>query len=275
MKKTILPLALLCTVLTLSILSCKKDSSNPPAPTMVKEWTVALSPKYENPARAGRTETGTASIKLMSDNKINFTINVTGLAAGDALTAAHIHAGNVITNGGVVLGFDPVFSGSTATGNIKAIRTSFVDSLKNNVNELYFNVHSTLLPGGLLRGQLNVAIEMAEDIEMTGVNETSPVSTTATGLAILRLTADKKLYSKVTIANLEAGDALTVSHIHKAAAGANGSPFITLCENAADFGVAKMFVLTDLVFTSVNTDQVYVNAHSTNHGSGLVRGQIR
>ena len=274
MKNKISWLALLCLLLPILFLACKKDTPIP-APTLVKEWTVPLSPKNENPAHPDRTETGTATIQLYSDNTIKYTIDVSGLAAGDALTAAHIHAGDVITSGPVVLGFNPVFSGTTATGTITNIRSSFVDSLKDDVNELYFNVHSTQQPGGLLRGQLNVGIEMALDLPLLGINEVPPVTTTATGVAVLRLTDAKKLYSKITVTNLESVDTLAAAHIHTGSAGVNGPVIVGLCGSAADFGIAKQFTLTDAVYANVKSDPVYVNAHTAKHPGGIIRGQIR
>jgi len=275
-KIQLIKLALLCSVITLLLWACSKDSTPPPAPTVVKEWNVALSPKNEIPARAGRTETGTANIKLYSDNSIKYSIDVTSLAANDTLTAAHIHTVDVITNGPVILGFDPAFTGGTASGTITNIRSSFVDSLKNDANDLYFNVHSTKIPGGLIRGPMNTTMAMAEDIAMVGANEVpTAVATTATGLAILRMTTDKKLYSKVTVTNLEANDTLAAAHIHKAAVGVNGNVIVGLCASAADFGIAKSSTLADDVFAAVKNDPVYVNAHSTNHPAGFVRGQIR
>jgi len=49
---------LLILSLIVLIISCHK-SDNPPAPTVVKQWDVVLNSKFENPAPAGRTETGT------------------------------------------------------------------------------------------------------------------------------------------------------------------------------------------------------------------------
>ncbi len=273
MKKEIPATMAIYFLLSIFFLSCKKDPAT--TPSVVKEWTVPLSGKNEIPSHAGRTETGTATIRLLSDNTIAYQITVNGLASGDGLTAAHIHAGNVITSGPVVLGLDPVFTGSTATGTIKNIRSTFIDSLKEDVNELYFNVHSTQQPGGLIRGQLNVGIEMAEDVVLLGANEATPVTTTAIGLAILRLTDDKKLYSKVTVTNLEAGDTVVAAHIHTGPTGVNGPVIVGLCGNAADFGTSKIFTLTDALFTTVKKEPVYVNVHSVNHPSGLIRGQIR
>lgn len=276
MKKKIIQSAFLLTVLSVTFIACKKDDPAPPAPTIVKEWTIPLAAKNENNPPAGRTEMGSANLQLLSDNTIKYTIAVTGLAAGDVLNAAHIHTGDVITNGPVIVGLSPVFTGANASGTVTGLRTTFIDSLKNNVNELYFNVHSVQVPSGLVRGQLNTNIEMAEFVTLSGTNEVPAVTTTATGTALLRLTSDKKLYTKITVINLDAGDVLAAAHIHKAAAGANAGIFLGLYSTAAEFGVTKIISITDpAVITSLKTDPMYVNVHSTLKPGGLVRGQIR
>lgn len=275
MKKKIIQSALLFSAVTLLLTSCGKDDPAVPAATIVKEWSVPLSTTFENPARAGRSETGTATLQLYSDNSLKYTIAVTGLAAGDALIAAHIHTGDVITNGPVVLGLDPVFAGGNATGTISNVRTSFVDSLKTTTNELYFNVHSTQQPGGLVRGQMNIGIDLAADVALSGANEPTPVITTATGTASIRLTSDKKLYTKVTVINLEPVDALTAAHIHSGPAGVNGGVLIGIAGSAADFNIVKMITVSDVIFASLKAGPIYANAHSVNHPGGVVRGQIR
>jgi hypothetical protein len=276
MKSTILQATLFCTVLAIGVISCNDDDvPTPPPPTLVKEWTVPLSTKNENNPPAGRTETGTVNIRLMSDNSIEYTLAVVGLAAGDALTNAHIHVGDVITNGPVILGFTPVFTGSNAAGTITNIRSTFVDSLKDNANELYFNVHSTQFPGGLVRGQMNTNIEMAEFLTLTGANEVPATTTTATAEFLFRLTSAKKAYIKLTPANLEAGDAWTAAHIHKATTGVNGSVILGFYANAAEFGTVKVSTVADDLFTSLKTDPIYANAHTTTKPAGLIRVQIR
>lgn len=276
MKKNLVYSILLFSCLTMALIACKKDKSAPViVPTTVKEWMIPLTVKNENTPSSGRTETGTANLKLLSDNSITYTIAVVGLAYGDALTAAHIHVGDVITNGGVILSLNPTFSGSNASGTLTNIRTTLVDSLKDDINELYFNVHSTQVPGGLMRGQLNTNIDVAELITLSGANEVPAVSTTATGTALIRVTSAKKIYTKVTIVNLEMGDTLKVAHIHKAPAGANGSVILGFYSSAADFGTVKVTTLTDDLYASLKTDAIYVNAHSTSNPGGLIRGQIR
>ena len=94
-------------------------------------------------------------------------------------------------------------------------------------------------------------------------------------MALIRITADNKLYSRVTVSNLESTDALSAAHIHTGAAGTNGGVILGLCSSAADFGVTKIFSPTTAVLNSVKNDAVYVNVHSTNRPSGVIRGQIR
>ncbi|RXK60627.1 CHRD domain-containing protein [Lacibacter luteus] len=271
--KSIALKSLLVVVSPIILFSCKKEKA--PSVTIVKEWNVSLSAKYENPAPAGRNETGTANFKLMSDNSLSYSFSVMGLASGDALTAAHFHVGDAGTNGGVILNFNPTFSGAASSGTVMNIRQTLVDSLKSNANEIYFNVHSTQVASGLVRSQINTKIDFAADIALSGANEVPAVTTTATGTARIRVTSDKKMYSIVTVTNLEAGDALTAAHIHSGAAGVNGGVLIGLASTSADFAIAKVFMLTDAIYNSVKADALYVNAHSTLHASGVVRGQIR
>ena len=273
MKNLFLKGALLL-ALPLIINSCKKKDDTP-AITIVKEWTVALSAKNENPAPAGRNETGTATFKLMSNNSLMYNFSVSNLASGDALTAAHFHSGNAGVNGGVILGFDPTFNGSAASGTILNVRQSLVDSLKSDANEIYFNVHSSQVGSGIVRSQINTKVEVAMDVALSGSNEVPAIVTTATGVARLRVTADKKLYYIITVGTLQATDALLFAHIHRGAVGVNGAVLLTMAAAAGDFGINKAIALDDATYTSMKNDALYVNAHSTLYASGVVRGQIR
>ncbi|MEO5685376.1 MAG: CHRD domain-containing protein [Chitinophagaceae bacterium] len=255
--------------------ACSKDDTSTPAPTVLKHWDIALNAKFEAPAPAGRSETGTAMLDMYSDMTMKYTITVTGLAAGDQLSAGHIHTGDPMTSGPVILGFDPIFTGGTATGKV-AVRSTLADSIINNTTDFYVNVHSTQVPGGLLRGQLDNPVTFAQDVVLSGTNEVPAVTTTATGLALFRLTANKILYAKYTVTGLEAGDVLTASHVHTGAAGVNGPVIIPVCGSAADFGKAlKLPALTDANVTLLTTGQVYANAHSQIRPGGIVRGQLR
>ena len=190
--------------------------------------------------------------------------------------AGHIHLGDAVTNGPVIVSFNPTFNTagttSTASGTV-SIRSTLADSLQNL--PIYVNFHSTNFPGGLVRAQLDKVIDFAADVSMTGASEVSPVVTTATGKAFIRITTDKTLYSKVTISNLEAGDAMTAAHIHKAGPTTNGPVIQILCANAGEFGISMNRIISDALITSIKTDSIYANAHSTAHPGGIIRAQIR
>ena len=167
--------------------ACTKNSDTTVAATVLKHWDVALNPKFELPGLASRTETGTASVDLMSDLTVKYTLTVVGLASTDVLSAGHIHVGDPVTSGAVILGFSPVFTNGIATGSVP-LRSTLSDSLKNGYADFYVNIHSSQAPGGLMRGQLNNPVIYAVDVAMSGANENPAVTTTATGVTTLRLT---------------------------------------------------------------------------------------
>lgn len=247
--------------------SCNKDSS----PDII--WHIALDTRLENPAPAGRTEKGLLTMQLYGNNTLKYSFKVDNLAAGDQLTMAHFHVGDPVTNGPIILNF-PAFSGTASSGEI-AIRQSLADSLKNSGNDIYFNVHSTLFPTGLVRGTVNSDIIAAADVAMDGLNEVPAVVTTATGTALIRLTIERRLYSKVTVTGLPGAETLTAAHIHRGAAGVNGAVLIGLCATAADFGISKMTQLDEATANAVKTEVLYTNVHTNAHPDGVIRGQIR
>jgi hypothetical protein len=252
--------------------ACTKNDNNSNNPTLIKTWTVSMNVQNELTAPQGRTDSGTATLSLYSDNTLKFDIVATNLASGDALTASHIHAGDAVTNAAVYIPFPGSFSGNTLSGTTQ-LTAAQADSIQNF--PMYVNVHSTQSPGGIMRGQMDKIITFAANVEMTGNNEVPPVNTTATGTAYLRLTDGDTLFSKVVVNDLESGDTLIAAHVHPGAAGVNGSVLIPLCGGTADFGVTKKIPLTSAMVSSLLTDEVYVNAHTTSHPSGIIRGQIR
>lgn len=274
MKRSLLLPATGMLLLIVALPGCKHDNGME-SPTTVKEWdNVELKAIYEVPAPAGRNEEGEATIQLMSDNSLKYSFHIHNLSPSDALTNAHIHAGDAGTSAGVLIPFNPSFIGAGATGTVTGLRAGQIDTLLHM--PVYINVHSTQAPGGLVRAQLDKQIDFAVDIPLTGANERpTPVTTTATGLAILRLTTDKTLYSDVIVNNLETNDTLTASHIHRGDASTAGPIRINLCLSKADFGVVKSQTLVDSLIDILKNQACYTNAHSRLHGSGIIRGQIR
>lgn len=271
--KRLLPLLATGAVLLASMLqSCDHDSDN--GSSTVKRWDVDMKAIYEVPAPAGRNEEGEATIELFADNSLYYSFHIHNLSPSDALTNAHIHAGDPATPGGILIPLNPAFTGAGASGTITGLRAGQVDTLLTM--PVYINVHSSQAPAGLVRAQLDKTMDFAIDVAMSGANERpNPVTTTATGLSILRLTTDKTLYSSVTVNNLETNDTLTAAHVHRGTADIAGPVRIFLCNSLADFGVVKSQTLADSLVTILKNDPCYTNAHSKLRPAGVVRGQIR
>lgn len=267
MKKYILALAVIAT----AFIGCSKNSDTPPATVSWSE-TVTMSAKYEVPAPAGRNETATAELQILSDNTLKYKIVVSNLTAGDALSASHIHLGNAGQSGKVFVPLEGTITGSTISGTVQ-LTAGQIDIIKNQ--ETYVNVHTTQVGSGLVRGQIDNNVVFAADIVMSGANEVPAVTTTATGIAIIRMTENKKLFVKVTVNNLEVGDALTFAHIHSGGSTVSGPAALGFYSAAADFGTLKAISVDNTFYASLLADPLYINAHSVAHGSGVIRGQIR
>lgn len=118
-------------------------------------------------------------------------------------------------------------------------------------------------------------IVFTQVVRLEGSQEVPAVMTETKGIAILRVSASKILYSKIIIQKLADGDALRFAHVHEAPFGVNGPVRITLAANAADFGINKEIPLTDAQYNLLLSGTAYVNAHSNFYPGGIVRGQIR
>lgn len=260
----------------LFLISCNKNEDTPtvPAPTVVKEYSIKMSAANEIASNT-RLETSTASLKIFSDNSVSLTTTLSNFTAGDTLKAAHIHVGNAVSNGSIVLPFTVVATGAALEAKALNVRQTLIDSLKNNLTDFYANVHSAQFPGGLVRGQIGKNILQAYNVSLSGANEPNPVTTTATGIAIVRINEDNQMFSKITITNLESGDTLRFAHIHIGATGLNGPVITNLAESRNDFGITQTRMISAGLADSIATRMVYVNVHSNFSPGGKMRGQIR
>ena len=254
--------------------SCSKKDDMTVKAEVTASWSVTLNAKNEIPAVANRSETGTAIIKLYSNNELEFDISVPNLVSGDMIQAAHLHTGDAASNGGVVVDLKGTIQQNKTMGKV-AVRASFADSLKNGMAQIYVNVHSMQVPSGIVRGQVNDNIVWAADISLSGSNEVPAVSTTTRGTSFLRIGTSGKLYSGFNFPTIESGDMLMAAHIHVGASGVNGPVLLGLAGSTADFAATKVFELSAALRTSILNDALYVNVHSMLYASGAVRGQIR
>lgn len=97
------------------------------------------------------------------------------------------------------------------------------------------------------------------------------------GLAILRVTEDKKLTYKIIVHQVDEGDALSNAHIHYGARGVNSEFFIPMMAGVMNLGKNVTIQLTDHQYEVLvnGTQPIYINVHSHTYPGDSIRGQIR
>lgn len=240
-----------------------------------KAYNVMASPKFSLHTIMNRNETATAYFRLI-ENKLHFNITIKDLDPTDQIVAAHIHKGDVVSNGEILIDLLPegiTFNDGIAKGVI-TLDEGKINTFKTGDN--YVNIHSAQQQAGLLRGQLGAYISQAYNIPLSTTNQIPEVTgRSETGSTSLRLVGNT-LYHKVTINDLASDDSIILGHIHEGAAGATGGVFLDLGTTSASLGTTlKIEDLTEDQIKKLAEDALYVNIHSSQVQPGLVRGQIR
>jgi hypothetical protein len=158
-----------------SIASWGCSDKTPTNPAALKPtFTADLRPSNEVPAisNAENTGSGTATITFdvtrdgagnITSGTATFVVNLTGFPAGTPFNIAHIHQAAAGANGSIVFSTSLVAGEvvANAAGTASFTKTgiappdpAILQQIVNNPAGFYFNVHSTLNPGGVARGQL-------------------------------------------------------------------------------------------------------------------------
>ena len=109
-------------------------------------------------------------------------------------------------------------------------------------------------------------------VNLTGAEETPPVTTSASGSGTISIAADKSVSGTIKTTGIDGNAA----HIHVGAAGQSGPPIITLEQSTA--GVWKVPAgakLTDDQYANFKAGKLYVNVHSAEHKPGEIRAQLK
>jgi hypothetical protein len=129
-----------------------------------------------------------------------------------------------------------------------------------------------------LAGALGIVVGCAsmsmssQQIVLSGSNEVPPVTTSASGTGTVTINPDRTVSASITVTGMTA----TASHIHEAAAGANGAvivPFTKTGDNT--FAAAEGAKLTESQYASYKAGNLYVNVHSAKNPGGEVRAQLK
>ena len=159
--------------------ACDDDSPNDPSVQPIvftaqlnsqNEVTATTPNGIANPSEAAGTGTVTISMQLQRDSSgnvtgggtANFQFVLTGFPNGTVVQAAHIHtgaagiAGGVRVNTGLTPGTAVTLANGSATINATDATVTAADAtaIVANPAAWYFNVHTTLNPAGVVRGQL-------------------------------------------------------------------------------------------------------------------------
>lgn len=167
--------AVAITILLASFVSACGDNETPTAPSASTApiFTAQLLPSNEVPpvpnAEASGSGTVTITLNVTRDASqtitaatADFQVTLTGFPANTTLTAAHIHNARAGSNGGTInnLGIaanEFVLTNGSVSFTKNGINFTQINQVQNILNDpagFYFNVHSTLNPGGVARGQL-------------------------------------------------------------------------------------------------------------------------
>jgi len=167
-------LSIVTFALAIAAVGCSKSSPSTPSTPTKPTFTADLRPANENPpiSNAENTGSGTATITFdvtrdannnVTGGTATFVVNLSGFPAGTPINIAHIHQGAAGTNGSIVFNTNlsaadgavlTTGSGSFTKAGVAPADPATINAVINNPAGFYFNVHSTLNPGGVARGQL-------------------------------------------------------------------------------------------------------------------------
>jgi hypothetical protein len=207
-----------------------------------------------------------------AESQITVLLNFTALSAN--ATAGHIHGPAPIgTNAPIIFDLSPppVMAGAI-TPQTFAVTAQQVADLKAGL--WYFNIHTSMFPGGEIRGQ--IAPAQSFTATLSGAQEVPPNASTATGYGIAVLDN-----AETTIAVALSFSALTTAavagHIHgAAAAGSNAPVLFNLSPPASTSGAVTpaLFAITPTQIADMKNGLYYFNVHSSTFPGGEIRGQM-
>jgi len=216
---------------------------------------------------------GKASFVLSKDmQELKIRIVLDGLS-GDIM-GAHIHAGAMGENGGVILDLTDFIDGNMILAAIDPM--DFVNELMSGMT--YINVHTELNPSGEIRGQILWENVLGFDALLNGAQEVPAFSTPAVGLLSVMIpsTLDEIWYDCVFTGLT--GGMPEGAHFHEGAIGTNGGVIIDLSDNITANRITGMIsgaMVTPELINEFLKGNIYINIHNTaNGGNGEIRGQV-
>jgi len=177
---------------------------------------------------------------------------------------AHIHGpAGVGTNAGIVFGLtlsNPIVGTNTLTATQE-------NQLLGGL--FYVNIHSTVHPGGAIRGQLRA--NLTHSAHLTPEQEVPPTPSTRSGSAVLTYNPVTRSLTYRILHNITNA---SIAHIHGVAPdGINAGILIDLGSGVSP--IAGAVTLTLPQEAALMKELLYINVHSVTFPSGEIRGQLR
>jgi hypothetical protein len=241
--------------------------------SLEKDWgfTANLNGAQEVPA-VTTDAIGQGMFKLSKD-KSKLIVHVLAHGLSGKIISAHFHKGSVGVAGPIVKDLTPFISG-------KAIDTE-VDSsgILNDLlsGNLYVNLHTDSNKTGEIRGQLVPdSRNLIFDAKADAGQEAPAVDAPAKGLITVKLAPglDSIWYDALFT---DLSGPINAAHFHKAAPGVSGGIIIHLTSGISGNKVSGVVTGAGVNTTFINDllhGDIYINAHTTAHPSGEVRGQL-
>ena len=279
---------------------------------------VTMDPANEVPA-VNSDGKGSGNLIFLATRDANGNINAgtvtfeTTYSFGSPVTFSgwHIHTGVAGANGAVVI--NTAISTASADGQNVTSGTirrrvdvssgaalTALQGIYANAANYYLNIHTTVNPGGVMRGQLVDTVVNCYQISMSTANEVPAVAgLEASGLAKVSVYSSRDgagAAKSATVVfdvthNFPANTTFTGLHIHTGAAGVNGPVSINTglgsgansvtdadgignIYRAVDVSSLGAGALTAMQGLLANPAGFYINLHTTTNAGGAVRGQL-
>ena len=207
--------------------------------------------------------------------------------ASNIAGGAHIHGGLPGQNSGILFSLNSDLAVDNRSGVFEADSNTFtmsagqIDSLRNRM--MYTNIHTADNGGGEIRGNFMNQANIYLTTSASGKNASVPVDTDGQGALKLELTGDKLVVTGAFSGLTGDFDASVAggAHLHNAAPGSNGgiSVFLTasldsVLTRGAFLADSNTFELDSAQMANIKAGNMYLNIHTTEVGSGEIRGQI-
>jgi len=209
-------------------------------------------------------------------NTLTFHLIADGLSG--PITGAHIHAGGVGSNGGVVYDLTPLINGNEIIGMLPLTDIASLNAFLSG--EYYWNIHTDANPGGEIRGQVYKLAREGYSYTFDGTNEVPPSTCAGSGVGMATIDRNQSNNHFMMVV-CEMNEPIAAAHFHNAPAGNNGGVVFDLGPSFANFNNTAAYgywTANDMPpFTSANSlmfreNEIYANIHTANCPGGAIRG---